>query len=505
MKKIIPLMLLCGCISVSTEKSAYYNEEVCAKVNELKARGIEVTDWHIHARGGMDAKLALERERRSGVRSCILENHGRVWPLSDEQKVNEFIDKCHALAPMMPVGLQVNDRDWYKTLSAKTQRRLDFILADTMVMDGHKLWQEAPGTEDAAKWMERYMAHYMEILDEPVTILANPTYLPPALAARYDELWTEERMRKVIGKAVAKGIALEIQAGSDFPKMRFLKLAKEMGAKFSLGTNNFASNDKLEGVGRWFAMIEELGLTARDLLAAPKPNKYYRKRAVYLGDSITDARHIGTRRNWWQDLHDDLGLSYKVYAQNGAQMYALQDQAKKAHEELGDGVDVIFIFAGTNDYNANTPLGDWWIYSEQATNVNGTKTMRRQRTPNRDGNTFCGRVNNVMEYIKRTWPKSEVYLLTPLHRGFATFGKTNVQPDDSYANSKGYFIDDYVHALQRAGEIWSVPVIDLYTETGLLPAMPEYAHFFSNAAHDMLHPNACGHRRIANIVEKHLK
>ncbi len=51
-------------------------------------------------------------------------------------------------------------------------------------------------------------------------------------------------MRQVIAKAVEKGIALEIQAGSDFPKPAFLKLAKSMGAKFSFGSNNFDDKAK---------------------------------------------------------------------------------------------------------------------------------------------------------------------------------------------------------------------------------------------------------------------
>ena len=74
-------------------------------------------------------------------------------------------------------------------------------------------------------------------------------------------------MRQVIAKAVAKGVALEIQAGSDFPKPAFLKLAKSMGAKFSFGSNNF--DDKTKDLTRWFAAIALLDLQPADL-ASPK-------------------------------------------------------------------------------------------------------------------------------------------------------------------------------------------------------------------------------------------
>ena len=32
-------------------------------------------------RGGMTAEMAAAREKASGIRSGVLENHGREWPL----------------------------------------------------------------------------------------------------------------------------------------------------------------------------------------------------------------------------------------------------------------------------------------------------------------------------------------------------------------------------------------------------------------------------------------
>ena len=74
---------------------------------------------------------------------------------------------------------------------------------------------------------------------------------------------TEERMRKIIAKSVEKGIALEIQAESPFPRAKFLKFAKKMGAKFSFGTNNF--NPKPKDLSRWLEVIDWLDLTASDI------------------------------------------------------------------------------------------------------------------------------------------------------------------------------------------------------------------------------------------------
>ncbi len=243
---------------------------------ECARRGIVLTDWHLHIRGGMTPQLAAAREGAWIVRTGALENHGREWPLCDNAKLAAFADAVHAVkvgGRPLPVGIQVNDRDWFRQIDKETRAKLDYILADTMIMgvrpDGrsNRLWepQEIP---DPETWMERYFEHNMQILDEPISILANPTFLPAAIADKYDSLWTEERMRKLIAKAVARGIALEIQAESSFPRPKFLRLAKEMGAKFSFGTNNFDARPK--DLSRWLEAIVWLDLGPNDIWSNEK-------------------------------------------------------------------------------------------------------------------------------------------------------------------------------------------------------------------------------------------
>ena len=242
---------------------------------ECVRRGITITDWHIHLRGGMTAEMAAEREKASGIRSGVLENHGREWPLCTNEILAKFIadaKKARVDGRALPVGIQANDRDWYRQVSPENRAALDYVLADTMIMgerpDGraNRLWepQEIP---DPEKWMEKYFEHNMQILDEPISILANPTYLPSCIAGKYDSLWTDERMRKLVAKAVSRGIALEVQAESPFPRPKFLRMAKEMGAKFSFGTNNFDARPK--DLSRWLEAIVWLDLGPSDIWTPP--------------------------------------------------------------------------------------------------------------------------------------------------------------------------------------------------------------------------------------------
>ncbi len=238
---------------------------------ECAARGIELVDWHVHIRGGFTPEMAVERERASGIRQSAMENHGREWEIYDNARLVAFADAARRANPKMPVGIQVNDRDWYKQIDAPTRAKFNYILADTMIMGklpngrDKRLWLVKDISEigDPEKWMDEYVAHNLRILDEPISILANPTYLPAPLNGMAEKLWTEERMKAVISKAVAKGIALEVQAESPYPSPRFLKLAKAMGAKFSFGTNNFDGAPK--DLSRWLEAIMWLDLKGEDI------------------------------------------------------------------------------------------------------------------------------------------------------------------------------------------------------------------------------------------------
>ena len=270
MKRMLISFCLAAVSAAIADTSANYPVKAMNRMLEVECakRGITIVDYHVHIRGGMTPELAVEREKAWIVRSSAMDNHGREWDTKNDSQLLKFAEKAKSASGRMPVGVQVNDRDWFRQISPSTREKFDFILADTMIMgkraDGrdNRLWQ--PQTiDDPEKWMKEYFAHNMRILDEPISILANPTYLPMELADRYDSLWTDERMRKLIAKAVKKGVALEIQAGSPYPRPRFLLMAKQMGAKFSFGTNNFDSKPK--DLARWLEAITWLDLQVSDI------------------------------------------------------------------------------------------------------------------------------------------------------------------------------------------------------------------------------------------------
>lgn len=228
------------------------------------------------------------------------------------------------------------------------------------------------------------------------------------------------------------------------------------------------------------------------------------KRVAFLGDSMTDPNNSSTEAWYWQYLHELLGIEYCVYARSGYQWNGILKKARQMAEERGDSIDAVIIWAGTNDYNHSVPIGEFYTETSDSVNVDGRMELRHHRAPVMDDRTFCGRINQVMGFLKSRYPQQQIVIVTPIHRAFAAFKATNVQPDENYANGLGIYLETYVETLKQAGTLWSVPVIDLHALSGLYPLEDGYVCYFHHADTDRLHPNAQGHYRIARTLQYQL-
>ena len=225
------------------------------------------------------------------------------------------------------------------------------------------------------------------------------------------------------------------------------------------------------------------------------------KRVGVLGDSMSAPRDTTQSKRFYNYLTNLMGIQPYVYAVSGYQMKQMLTMAERMHAEHPEGLDAILIWAGTNDYNSSIPVGEFYTEEPAEVNANGVMCTRMHRTHVMSDSTFCGRINMLLSTLKDRYPETQIVILTPIHRGPARFGGKNIQPPEDYANATGAYLDDYVAALRRGGEIWSVPVIDLYSISGLYPASRGYDDYIQRVDTDRLHPSDLGHYRLARTLQ----
>ncbi len=200
-----------------------------------------------------------------------------------------------------------------------------------------------------------------------------------------------------------------------------------------------------------------------------------------LGDSITAGSDTDQNYNYVYHLQQLSGatvLNFGVAATRIATRLiphenpSWNDSFLLRAERMDGSYDIILIFGGTNDYARQnpTPLGD----------ISST-----------DEHTFYGALKLLYDKVIVAHPESEVFAVTPLHR----------EKEKNYG-LEGLELLDYVNAVREVASLYSIPVIDLWNNSGIqaqnLEVMKEYLV-------DGLHPTQKGAKRIADRIYSFLK
>ena len=129
----------------------------------------------------------------------------------------------------------------------------------------NRIWMpEEVWVDDKQQFMDDLVEKIEAIFSqEPVDIYVNPTVLPAEIRGEYEQLWTKERMERVVKVLADNNIALEINARYKTPNSTMIKMAKEAGVKFAFGTNN--TGRELGQLEYCLKMIDECGLTPNDM------------------------------------------------------------------------------------------------------------------------------------------------------------------------------------------------------------------------------------------------
>jgi hypothetical protein len=236
----------------------------------LGKANLPLVDLHAHLKQDLTLDDALKLSRDTGMFLGIALNIGQgQWADSDE-KALEFLKTMEGQPAF--VAAQAEGREWLDMFSPEVLAKFDYVFTDSMTFTDDRngkrsrLWMpEEVEVGDPLTFMDVLVDKTVGILEnEPVDIYVNPTFLPEVIADDYDTLWTAARMKRVIDAAVKNDVAIEINGRYKLPSERFLRMAKDAGAKFTFGTNNAGATD----LGDWsypLEMQEKLELGWQDM------------------------------------------------------------------------------------------------------------------------------------------------------------------------------------------------------------------------------------------------
>ena len=256
---------------ISTERPEV--DELYRETMRLGAQNIPLVDYHVHLKGGLTLDQALANSRRLGINYGIAINCGLGFPVHSDDSVRDYLETMKG-QPCY-VGLQGEGREWMTLASPDSIARFDYVFTDAMTFTDDngkrmRLWisEDVGEIKDKQAFLDLYVKRIVGVMQEPIDIYANATFLPDQIAAEYDSLWTTGRMQKVIDAAVKNDVAIEINDRYKIPSPIFIKAAKAAGAKFSFGTNNADAN-----LGRLeypLQMVQQCGLVWQDIFL-PRP------------------------------------------------------------------------------------------------------------------------------------------------------------------------------------------------------------------------------------------
>jgi len=207
---------------------------------------------------------------------------------------------------------------------------------------------------------------------------------------------------------------------------------------------------------------------------------------VFLGDSITEGVGADKTENRYTDVFQR--LSGAIVSNHGIggtriarqttphnEIYDKNDFVKRV-DELDPDADIVVVFGGTNDFgHGDAPIGTF---------------------DDKDEYTFYGAMHILCKKLINKYPGKPVVFMTPLHR------RNELDTNNDRNGQAKAPLKRYVEIIREVAEYYSLPVLDLYKNSCMQPAVEIIQKEFMP---DGLHPSSKGHRLIAERIYGFLK
>ncbi|MBP3360866.1 MAG: SGNH/GDSL hydrolase family protein [Clostridia bacterium] len=209
------------------------------------------------------------------------------------------------------------------------------------------------------------------------------------------------------------------------------------------------------------------------------------KKICFLGDSITRGTGTSSEEKRYTDVFTAITevSEMKNYGIGGTRI-AKQQKIKpetinydinsfcERYGELDPDADIVVVFGGTNDYgHGDAPFGSF-----------EDRTM----------DTYCGAIHYLMRSLIERYPTAVIVFMTPIHRA----------NEWNPSSGNGLPLKAYVDKIKEIAEYYSIPVLDLYSVSGIQPDIPVQKEAYCP---DGLHPNDAGAEKIARLLKGFLE
>lgn len=204
------------------------------------------------------------------------------------------------------------------------------------------------------------------------------------------------------------------------------------------------------------------------------------KKINFLGDSITEGIGVSKPENKYVEVFNRKyrPLLVRNYGISGTRFARQQKPSEKPSydqdfcsrvEKMDKDADIVVVFGGVNDHwHGDAPFGNF-----------------DDRTPE----TFYGACHTLMVSLIERYPLSIILFMTPLH----------CLVEDRPGKEPYY---KYVEAIKQVAAYYALPVLDLYTLSGIQPKVPIIRETY---VPDGVHPNDLGAQRVADRLAAFIK
>lgn len=230
------------------------------------------------------------------------------------------------------------------------------------------------------------------------------------------------------------------------------------------------------------AKFPKADVLANSIIEQNKP--YYSKKYHAIGDSITQGINA-TNAQYFTHFNDLCGFSVITTDGIGGSCLSSGDENSGVSRlvNIPSDSDIVSIFMGTNDFGHHHMLGNM-----------------HDSTPS-DTSTFYGALKYTCEYMNTNF-NNKWFFITPIQRNYKYAPALNMNSGVE-TNRNGNTLEDFVNAIIKVCNHYSVPYIDLYHNC--FDGHSEKVHELYLT--DGLHPNPNGHiimaRKIAKFINNY--